>query len=177
MSLRTVSGGRVERTGFWIFTTYKFFTTKTKFFVMNGSAFRRASEYRDAVGATRIGEEGQRELWWTRSGLYWSDVGMSAEDVALLEWDRTRRSDSKLDRLRKIRAKDEDIEASRRERIPDDVRAFVWSRDDGSCVKCGAEDDLQFDHIIPVAKGGGSGVENIQILCGDCNRQKSDSIV
>ncbi|TAK79620.1 MAG: hypothetical protein EPO20_31000, partial [Betaproteobacteria bacterium] len=26
-------------------------------------------------------------------------------------------------------------------------------------------------------KGGGTGVENIQLLCGDCNLLKSDSIV
>ncbi len=61
-------------------------------------------------------------------------------------------------------------------RIPDEVRAFVRERDAGQCTRCGAEDDLQFDHMIPVAKGGGA-IDNIQILCGDCNRQKSDSIV
>lgn len=43
-------------------------------------------------------------------------------------------------------------------------------------MRCGADDDLQFDHVIPVAKGGGVAADNIQILCGDCNRQKSDSI-
>ncbi|WP_420635223.1 HNH endonuclease [Candidatus Palauibacter sp.] len=58
-----------------------------------------------------------------------------------------------------------------------EVRAFVWRRDDGTCVRCGAEENLQFDHIIPVAKGGGNAMDNIQILCADCNRQKSDSIV
>ncbi|WP_419164153.1 HNH endonuclease [Candidatus Palauibacter sp.] len=30
---------------------------------------------------------------------------------------------------------------------------------------------------MPVAKGGGNAMDNIQILCADCNRQKSDSIV
>lgn len=66
---------------------------------------------------------------------------------------------------------------SRRERIPDEVRAFVWERDGGRCVRCGSEDNLQFDHVIPVAKGGGNGVENIQLLCMDCNLLKSDAIV
>ena len=44
------------------------------------------------------------------------------------------------------------------------------------CVACGAEEDLQFDHVIPVARGGGNAAENLQILCGTCNRQKSDKI-
>jgi 5-methylcytosine-specific restriction endonuclease McrA len=102
---------------------------------------------------------------------------MSSEEVTLLDWDRTRRSDSKIERLRKIRVRDEDITVARRERVPDEVKAMVWSRDEGVCVRCGADEDLQFDHVIPVARGGGNNVENIQILCGDCNRQKSDSIV
>ena len=53
----------------------------------------------------------------------------------------------------------------------------VWERDGGMCIRCDSDEDLQFDHIIPFAKGGGINVENIQILCGDCNRAKSDSIV
>ena len=43
-------------------------------------------------------------------------------------------------------------------------------------MRCGAEDDLQFDHLIPVAKGGGNAADNIQVLCGDCNRLKSNAI-
>ena len=88
-----------------------------------------------------------------------------------------RRVPQQLDRLRKIRVRSEEIEVARRERIPDEVKALVWERDDGRCVRCGAEHDLQFDHVIPVAKGGGVNVENIQVLCGDCNRAKSASIV
>ncbi len=97
--------------------------------------------------------------------------------MELFVWDRKRKQEAKLDRLRKIRARDEEVTSARRRAIPDEVRAFVWRRDQGRCVRCGAEEDLQFDHIIPVAKGGGSAMDNIQILCADCNRQKSDSIV
>ena len=43
----------------------------------------------------------------------------------------------------------------------------------GRCVRCGAEEDLQFDHVIPVARGGGNAPENIQVLCGPCNRAKN----
>ena len=60
--------------------------------------------------------------------------------------------------------------------IPDDVRVAVWARDRGTCVKCGSSENLHFDHIIPVAKGGSPSVENIQILCQQCNLRKSDRI-
>lgn len=82
-----------------------------------------------------------------------------------------------MERLRKIRAAEEAVEGARRERIPDEVRLSVWTRDDGRCVRCGAEEDLQFDHVIPVSRGGGNAPENVQILCGPCNRAKSSGIV
>lgn len=124
-----------------------------------------------------LAEVEARALWWTPDGLFWEDEGLDAAAVDLLLWDRRRRQDARLDRLRKIRAAEEAVEGSRRQRIPDDVRAFVWQRDEGRCVRCGSEDDLQFDHVIPVAKGGGNAAENVQVLCGACNRAKSDSIV
>ena len=177
MSLRKVSGGRVEKSGFWIFSNWRFFTSKAQHFSLTASEHRRAARDVEVSGAARIGEDGDRVLWWTDAGLFWADADLAGDDVELLVWDRQRRQDARLDRLRKIRARDEDVAGARRERIPDEVRAFVWERDAGQCTRCGVEDDLQFDHVIPVAKGGGSTIDNIQILCGDCNRQKSDSIV
>jgi hypothetical protein len=48
------------------------------------------------------------------------------------------------------------------------VRRAVFERDGGKCVECGSTFDLQYDHVIPVALGGATTVENLQLLCGDC---------
>lgn len=64
----------------------------------------------------------------------------------------------------------------RRDPIPEDVKLLVWSRDGGACTRCGSRQDLHFDHIIPVAKGGGNTEANVQILCQACNLKKSDKI-
>jgi hypothetical protein len=56
--------------------------------------------------------------------------------------------------------------------IPQDVRQVVWLRDEGRCVECGSESELQFDHTIPHSKGGANTVENIRILCRICNSNK-----
>jgi hypothetical protein len=64
----------------------------------------------------------------------------------------------------------------KRNPIPEDVKLLVWARDGGHCVRCGSEQELHFDHIIPVAKGGGNIAANIQILCQTCNLKKSDRI-
>lgn len=60
--------------------------------------------------------------------------------------------------------------------IPREVRQRVFQICGGKCVDCGARHDLQFDHIIPKAKGGSNAEGNIQLLCGPCNRKKTDNI-
>jgi len=64
----------------------------------------------------------------------------------------------------------------RRESIPEDVKMVVWARDGAACVRCGSKQNLHFDHIIPVVKGGASSEENIQLLCQTCNLKKADKI-
>jgi hypothetical protein len=60
--------------------------------------------------------------------------------------------------------------------ISSEVQLAVWKRDNGKCVSCGSEEKLHFDHIIPFSKGGSNAVENIQILCAQCNLKKHDKI-
>jgi Holliday junction DNA helicase RuvB len=64
-----------------------------------------------------------------------------------------------------------------REPIPDDIKMFVWQRDGSHCVKCGSRENLEFDHIIPVSKGGSNTARNLQLLCERCNRSKGGNIV
>jgi len=70
----------------------------------------------------------------------------------------------------------EKLEGFAREPIPDSVRLFVWQRDQGCCVKCGSQERLEFDHIIPIVAGGSNTDRNIQLLCESCNRSKGATI-
>jgi holliday junction DNA helicase RuvB len=60
--------------------------------------------------------------------------------------------------------------------IPSKVRREVWRRDGGRCVECGSGENLEYDHIIPVSKGGSNTARNIELLCEKHNRSKRDSI-
>ena len=60
--------------------------------------------------------------------------------------------------------------------IPSEVKQQVWKRDGGKCVLCPSKRDLEYDHEIPVSKGGSNTVNNIRLLCKECNRKKSGKI-
>ena len=73
----------------------------------------------------------------------------------------------------------------KRVNIPKWVKRAIIHRDRGMCVNC--HKDLtgiisiggieNFDHIIPLAKGGINDVTNIQLLCQDCNKIKLDKLI
>ncbi|WP_405135427.1 TerD family protein [Nocardia sp. NBC_01388] len=60
--------------------------------------------------------------------------------------------------------------------IGQDIKAQVWQRDGGRCVECGDSHYLEFDHIIPLSRGGATSAPNLQILCRACNRAKGARI-
>jgi hypothetical protein len=60
--------------------------------------------------------------------------------------------------------------------ISQEVKDRVWRRDGGRCVRCGSKYRLEFDHIVPFSKGGSNSYRNIQLLCENCNRSKSNRI-
>lgn len=47
----------------------------------------------------------------------------------------------------------------------------------GCCEICGAIDNLNFDHFLPVVMGGKGTLANCRLLCNTCNRMKRDTIV
>jgi hypothetical protein len=65
----------------------------------------------------------------------------------------------------------------RREAIPHYIKEAVYSRDGGACQHCGSMNELEYDHVIPISKGGSNGVNNVQLLCFDCNRRKGNRYV
>jgi 5-methylcytosine-specific restriction endonuclease McrA len=54
-------------------------------------------------------------------------------------------------------------------------RANIYARDNYACQYCGhpfGSEDLTFDHVVPVSRGGAKNWENIVTACVDCNRRK-----
>jgi hypothetical protein len=63
--------------------------------------------------------------------------------------------------------------------IPFEVKMRVVRRDNYTCQHCGKhllDDEVEFDHKIPISKGGSSEEHNVRLTCFDCNRDKSNKI-
>ncbi len=55
------------------------------------------------------------------------------------------------------------------------IKQQMFDEQSGDCNGCGGAFEmrnLEIDHIVPKAKGGGDYMENYQLLCGSCNRIK-----
>ncbi len=64
-----------------------------------------------------------------------------------------------------------------RGKVSNKLRFAIYARDGHRCRKCGRKtDDLEIDHIIPIAKGGKTTYNNLQTLCRYCNKKKGADI-
>ncbi|MBR7160591.1 MAG: HNH endonuclease [Clostridia bacterium] len=64
-----------------------------------------------------------------------------------------------------------------RGKVSNKMRFAVYKRDKNRCVICGSRENLEVDHIHPIAKGGKTTFDNLQTLCHNCNVAKSDTVI
>jgi 5-methylcytosine-specific restriction endonuclease McrA len=111
--------------------------------------------------------------YWAHAGRIFSDNdGLTQQQVWALLLTRDQREQRKVDRAIAMVHHGPVAGEPVRGHISDEIKQYVWTRDGGRCRNCQSTAELQFDHIIPVAMGGSSEPENLQLLCGPCNRMK-----
>ena len=126
--------------------------------------------------AVSFGRVGERTYWLFQNRWFSDNENLTAAEVHAVLVTRDQRNQQRINRAQSMVAASSPT-PSRRGAIPDDVKQYVWTRDHARCAGCNTTTELQFDHIIPVAYGGSSAAENLQILCGPCNRAKGASVI
>lgn len=153
------------------FLRRRFVSGRREFRFISGRAHR--SILRDQREAPVAVAEDERRTWWMfHDRFFWEDDGLSPGEVMALVHERERRRRRRIDRAVDLMHAEAQGALPRREGIPEEVRREVFRRDGGRCARCGSDELLQFDHVIPVALGGASTEANLQLLCAPCNREK-----
>lgn len=128
-----------------------------------------------------------RKSIFSQATAEWEQEWLKREEREALEAEMAEIEEEEREKLRKQRLRYEvrrklleeefkDLPQGQRERIPEEVRHEVWRRDGGQCARCGGQERLEFDHIVPLSKGGSNTARNIELLCERCNREKSDRV-
>jgi hypothetical protein len=152
------------------------------YFSVSGGDFRRSD-----IAPIRVPPEGPSlslqkyalvSFWLFKKEIYQAnDFDLTPEDiVALVNIEENKRR-LQLGKAHAVQAMAEQLtRGTKREVITSDIKMFVWQRDAGSCVECSSNENLEFDHVIPLAMGGSNSARNLQLLCETCNRRKGASL-
>jgi len=137
-----------------------------------------------SIEPVKLGDHNHRAYWVFQNKFYWDNDDLTKVEIKALALEREhkkkRRIQLAIARMDKLQNQTDAMESHSqslpREPIPDDVKIFVWQRDKGRCVKCGSNEYLEYDHIIPLSMGGSNTSRNLQLLCEKCNREKGGDL-
>ncbi len=134
----------------------------------------------DAVYHCRIGfsPKGRLAQFAFYRGVWYRDTSfLEPDDLNVMVRAEHERAAQKIESAKRyVEAAGRTSSRTGREPIPREVQILVWQRDQGKCVRCGSNANLEFDHIIPLSRGGANSARNIQLLCQTCNRSKGARI-
>jgi 5-methylcytosine-specific restriction endonuclease McrA len=106
-----------------------------------------------------------------------TDAHVFARALKALRREVDKRRSAATDRPQRPRAQ----VSSNPRRIPNHVRRAVWKRDRSQCAflsadgrRCTARSGLEIDHVLPVARGGQSTVDNLRLLCWAHNQHVAE---
>jgi hypothetical protein len=157
------------------FLRRRFVSGRREFRPISGMAHRAILREQEE-SPVPVAEDERRTWWMFRGRFFWEDDGLDHDEVMALVLERERRRRRRIERAKDMMLGEAEASVPRREPIPEEVRRAVFRRDGGRCAACGSDELLQFDHVIPVALGGSSTAENLQLLCAPCNRAKGASL-
>jgi hypothetical protein len=129
--------------------------------------------YFQASDPVPVGTHRDRHFWWYGDEFFWTNNDdYDGQDIKALLFSRERQKQRELEHARALLSAAHSPAVRKREPISRDVKLAVFQRDEGKCIECGSDFDIQYDHIIPFSMGGANTPENLQLLCARCNQQK-----
>ena len=134
--------------------------------------------YKHSFGDVRYEQQQDAWIWWAfDTKFFLTKERLTPEDVMALAMEQENRKRLKLEKAHALMAMRQELdEKGKRQSIPQLVKVAVWQRDGGRCADCGGQQELEFDHVIPIVLGGSNTERNLQLLCAACNRRKGGTL-
>ncbi len=83
-------------------------------------------------------------------------------------------SDLTVDKIEKEKFKVKSLDSfppvEMKRKIPASLKGAIYRRDK-KCIQCGSLSNLNYDHRIPFSVGGKTNLENVRLLCANCNQR------
>lgn len=57
------------------------------------------------------------------------------------------------------------------------IREKVFKLHGDVCLRCGSDEHITLDHVVPVSRGGKNTISNLQPLCRSCNSTKGTKTI
>lgn len=124
---------------------------------------RRQKQYREENSDKR---KAQHKRWWDTTGLQWKREYLKKHPGLEVAMAHKRRA---LQRAATINLS----------HIQEWMN-YVKSKDSAVCYYCQqqiAREQIHFDHIVPLSRGGAHSVENLCVACASCNLSKNSKNV
>ena len=126
----------------------------------------------------------RKEMKGLEWGRLYTEYGKNEYDVdelekkvkALMEDDEVTNPKGIYEYVLSNCSKDKEKHLSIRE-FSDKEKSMMYSKQNGICPICGKHyeiEEMEGDHIIPWSKGGKTTIDNLQMLCKKCNREKGN---
>jgi len=132
-----------------------------------GAGAKTNGKVRDSMGGPKSGTEGDKNAEAKRSEV------KSRGRIKDNKWDSPGERSTDRPHVNKPRSR----------HIPRSVRDEVWARDGGRCayvspagVRCTSRWNLEIDHVVPFARGGGNDAGNLRLLCAKHNRVEAERV-
>jgi hypothetical protein len=125
------------------------------------------SEIRFAANPSQMAlfEKARGLLAHTSPNLSWAELFEKVTELALQALDPARKPRRSVSPTRKKMEEGRTPSAA--------LSREVWQRDQGKCRVCRSSYGLEIDHINPWALGGPTTLENLRLLCRNCNQRKA----
>jgi len=93
-------------------------------------------------------------IFWQYSKIISESAGLGKKQFGFI-----------MDRFKKMRAGQIEWSGA--------IEEYIRERElPNQCIYCGATEDLSYDHLIPLSKGGPDSPDNVAMACRSCNSSK-----